>query len=138
MAKEQPKTTHMKIFNWFFIVCFVIFAALQYNDPDPYIWVPIYLYAAFLCWQSIKGKYNPLLYLIGYVVYGAYAIYKIFDANGVIDWITKDHAQNIAETMKAETPWVEEAREFFGLVIILVVMVINQVYLIKKRKAVNR
>lgn len=128
----------MKIFNWFFIVCFVIFAALQYNDPDPYIWVPIYLYAAFLCWQSIKGKYNPLLYLIGYVVYGAYAIYKIFDANGVIDWITKDHAQNIAETMKAETPWVEEAREFFGLVIILVVMVINQVYLIKKRKAVNR
>lgn len=128
----------MKIFNWFFIVCFVIFAALQYNDPDPYKWVPIYLYAAFLCWQSIKGKYNPLLYVIGYVVYGAYAIYKIFDANGLIDWITKHNAQNIAETMKAEKPWVEESREFFGLVIILVVMIINQVYLIRKRKAINQ
>ena len=46
----------MRVFNWFFIVVFIIFAALQYNDPDPYIWVPIYLYAAFLCWLSIRKK----------------------------------------------------------------------------------
>lgn len=128
----------MKIFNWFFIVCFIIFAALQYNDPDPYIWVPIYLYAAFLCWQSIKGKFSPLLYLIGYIVYGAYALYKIFDANGLIDWITKHNAENIAETMKAEKPWVEESREFFGLIIILVVMIINHIYLKRKQRGIAK
>jgi len=125
----------MKIFNWFFIVCFVLFAALQYNDPDPYIWVPIYLYAAFLCWQATKNKFSLPLYIIGYVVYGAYAAYKIFDANGLIDWITKHNAENIAETMKAEKPWVEESREFFGLVIILIVMIIDHIYLLKKKKA---
>jgi len=125
----------MKIFNWFFIVCFVIFAALQYNDPDPYIWVPIYLYAAFLCWQAIKNKFSLPLYIIGYVAYGAYAIYKIFDANGIIDWITKHNAENLAETMKAQKPWVEESREFFGLVIVLVVMIIDHIYLLKKKKA---
>ncbi|MES1223442.1 MAG: transmembrane 220 family protein [Bacteroidota bacterium] len=127
----------MKIFNWFFVVCFVLFAAVQYNDPDFYTWIPLYLYVAFLCWQATKGKFVALLYWIGYIVYVPYAIYKVFDANGVIDWITKDHAQNIAETMKAETPWVEEAREFFGLVIIITVMVINHIYLTCKKKAVQ-
>ncbi|HWB28648.1 MAG TPA: transmembrane 220 family protein [Chitinophagaceae bacterium] len=126
----------MKIFNWFFIFCFIVFAALQYNDPDPYVWMPIYLYAAFLCWQSIKGKFNPLLYWIGYIVYGAYALYKVFDANGLIDWITKDHMENIAGTMKAETPWVEETREFFGLVIVITVLLINHIYLSRRKKKI--
>jgi hypothetical protein len=124
----------MKIFNWFFIVAFVIFAALQYNDPDPYIWVPIYLYAAYLCWQAIRKKFSPPAYWIGFVIYGAYALYKMFDENGLIDWITKHNGQNIAETMKAETPWVEETREFFGLVIVIVVLVINYIYLSRLKK----
>ena len=124
----------MKIFNWFFIVCFIVFAGLQYNDPDPYIWMPIYLYAAYLCYLSIKNKFNPILYWIGYIVYGAYAIYKVFDTNGLIDWMTKHNAQNIAGTMKAETPWVEETREFFGLVIVIGVLVINHIYLSKRQQ----
>lgn len=128
----------MKIFNWFFIVAFVIFAALQYNDPDPYIWMPIYLYAAYLCWLSIGKKFSPPAYWIGFAVYGAYALYKMFDENGLIDWITKHNGQNIAETMKAETPWVEETREFFGLVIVIVVLLINYIYLSRLKKSPSK
>ena len=52
----------MKIFNFFFVIVFIVFAALQYNDPDPYIWVPLYLYAALLCWLATKKKFNkPVL-----------------------------------------------------------------------------
>jgi hypothetical protein len=127
----------MKIFNFFFVFVFVVFAALQYNDPDPYIWIPLYLYAAFLCWQASRNKFNPKAYWLGFAVYGAYAIYKIFDENGLADWITKHHAQNIAATMKAETPWVEESREFFGLLIILAVMLINYRWLKKQDKAAS-
>jgi Transmembrane family 220, helix len=127
----------MKIFNFFFVFVFIVFAALQYNDPDPYIWIPLYLYVAFLCWQAAKNKFYPTAYWIGFVVYGAYAIYKAFDENGLADWITKHHAQNIAETMKAETPWVEESREFFGLIIILVVMIINYTWLKKRQKKIK-
>lgn len=128
----------MKIFNFFFVFVFIVFAALQYNDPDPYVWMPLYLYAALLCWLAIRKKFNPKAYWLGFAVYGAYAIYKIFDENGLVDWIRKHHAQNIAETMKAETPWVEESREFFGLVIMIVVLAINYFYLTKYHKRIKK
>ncbi|HEY2348102.1 MAG TPA: transmembrane 220 family protein [Puia sp.] len=124
----------MKVFNGFFIVTFILFAALQYNDPDPYVWMPIYLYAALLCWLSIRKKFSPAAYRAGFIVYGSYALYKAFDENGLIDWITKHKAQNIAGTMKAETPWVEEAREFFGLIIVIAVLAINYIYLSRQKK----
>jgi Transmembrane family 220, helix len=49
----------MKIFNILFCILFIISAALQYNDPDPYVWMPIYLYGAALCWLAFRGKYYP-------------------------------------------------------------------------------
>ena len=118
----------MKIFNIFFCFVFVVFAALQYNDPDPYIWMPIYLYTSVLCWLASKNKFYPKAYWLGIALYAAYALYKAFDTNGLIDWLTKHNAENIAGTMKAETPWVEETREFFGLVILIAVLLINYFY----------
>ena len=115
----------MKVFNIIFIVVFILFAAVQYNDPDPYLWIPIYLYPAVLCYLAIQYKYPIRGYYIGFVIFGIYAIYKIFDENGVIDWIRFHQATSIASTMKAEQPWIEETREFFGLVIILVVLAIK-------------
>jgi hypothetical protein len=128
----------MRIFNWFFIVTFIVFAALQYNDPDPYIWMPIYLYAAVLCWLSIRNNFSAAAYRTGFVIYGGYALYKVFDANGVADWLSKHHAQNIAGSMKADTPWVEETREFFGLIIVIIVLVINYIYLSKQKNRFNK
>ena len=118
----------MRFFNIFFCLAFVLFAALQYNDPDPYVWIPVYLYGAVLCGLAFRNKFYPWAYLIGITVYALYAVYKVFDQNGLIDWITRHHAENIAETMKAEQPWIEESREFFGLVILIVVLLIDYVY----------
>lgn len=116
----------MKTFNYLFTFIFVLFAALQYNDPDPYLWIPIYFYPAYLCLQEARNKkVLKEFYQIGFIGFGLYAIYKMFDTNGIIVWIKYHNASSIASTMKAETPWVEESREFFGLVIILVVMSIN-------------
>jgi hypothetical protein len=115
----------MKAFNIFFILVFILFAAVQYNDPDPYLWMPIYLFPAVLCYLAIQHKYPKKAYWIGFSIFGVYAMYKLFDENGVIDWIKYHQASSIASTMKAELPWVEETREFFGLVIILIVLAIN-------------
>jgi len=126
----------MKIFNIFFCIVFIFFSALQYNDPDPYVWMPIYLYTAVLCWLAFRNKYFPGAYLLGIAVYAVYATYKFFDENGVWDWMTKHHAANIANTMKAEQPWIEETREFFGLVILIVVLLIDYFYVKRKRKQI--
>ena len=128
----------MKVFNVFFIIVFVFSAALQYNDPDPYIWVPIYLYAALLCYWAIKKKYNPTLYFIGLAVYIPYAIYLFISKTGVLNWITEHHGENIAETMKATKPWIEETREFFGLMIVVVVLVINMIWLKRNARVASR
>lgn len=122
----------MKVFNIVFVVLFIIAAALQYNDPDPYIWVPIYLYGALLCYKAIQQKYNPLLYIPGLLIYSAYAIYLYLDKTGVLTWVTKHNAENIAETMKASKPWIEETREFFGLLILIIVLLINMFRLKKE------
>lgn len=124
----------MKIFNWLFIVLFAISAGLQYNDPDPYIWVPIYLFAAYLCYESIKGRFNKKLYWLGFLVYTGYAIGLFFDRDGVMSWIGAHHAENLVETMKAEKPWIEESREFGGLAICIIVLGINYIYLNNKTK----
>ena len=124
----------MKIFNIFFCIVFLIFAGLQYNDPDPYIWIPIYLYAAILCWRAAQNKYYTKAYLFGILIYAGYALYLFFIDDGVLDWMQKHHGENIAGTMKAETPWVEETREFFGLIILIVVLGINFIYAKKKKR----
>ncbi|TFF40782.1 transmembrane 220 family protein [Mucilaginibacter psychrotolerans] len=119
----------MKIFNLVFVFIFIVFAALQYNDPDPYIWAPIYLYSAAICYLASQKKFYPKAYLAGLIVYGAYAAYLFFDKTGVIDWVTEHNHESMVQTMKAEKPWIEESREFFGLVILIVVIGFNWAYM---------
>ncbi len=118
----------MKFFNIFFCIVFILFAVVQNNDPDPYLWVPIYLYPALLCFlKFIQKPISRIAYWAGFLVFGVYAIYKMFDTNGIIDWVQFHNASNIASNMKAEKPWIEESREFFGLLIILIVLGINYI-----------
>lgn len=126
----------MKIFNITFCILFIISGALQYNDPDPWLWIPLYLYGALLCWLAFRSKYHPRAYLAGIAVYGIYALYKLFEKDGAWDWLTRHQAENIAASMKAETPWIEDTREFFGLIILMAVLLIN--YNHAKRKAKSR
>ena len=127
----------IKILNIFFCIIFLIFAGLQYNDPDPYLWIPIYLYAAVLCALAANSKFYPVAYWVGIIAYGLYALYEFFGKDGVLEWIQKHHAENIAQTMKAEAPWIEETREFFGLVILIGVLLMNYFYSKKKNSSKN-
>jgi hypothetical protein len=128
----------MKIFNILFSVLFLISAGLQYNDPDPYIWIPIYLFGAILCWLAFRGKFYPKAYLFGIVIFIGYALYFFFTENGVLDWIQKHNAENITASMKASAPWIEDTREFFGLVILIIVLLVNYLYAKKKSRRLRR
>ncbi len=118
----------MKALNIFFIILFVFSALVQYNDPDPYIWVPLYLYGAALCFLSIRKKYKSSLFIGGIIVYTLYGLYLLFDKNGVISWVKDHEAENIVQSMKATKPWIEETREFFGLLLLISALVINMIW----------
>ena len=118
----------MKAANVFFIILFLLSALLQYNDPDPLIWIAIYLYGATLCLLALKGRYNIILYVAGLLIYVSYAAYLFFSDTGVLNWIKEHDAENIAQSMKATKPWIEETREFFGLIILIAALVINMIW----------
>ncbi|WP_153797698.1 transmembrane 220 family protein [Foetidibacter luteolus] len=128
----------MKPFNYCFFFLFVLFAAVQYNDPDPYIWVPIYLYSAALCFLAARRHFYPKAYAVGVIVYVLYALWLFFDKTGVLDWATEHKAENIAQSMKATKPWIEETREFFGLLILIAVLGYNWRYYLKRVKGSAR
>jgi Transmembrane family 220, helix len=117
-----------KIFNLICCIFFILFAALQYNDPDPDIWIPIYLYGAVLCGLAFKSSYHCRAYIAGIAVYFVYALYLFFAKDGVWDWLNNHSAEYIAQTIQTQKPWIEESREFFGLVILIAVLLINYFY----------
>lgn len=115
----------MKSFNIIMAVLFIVSAALQYNDPDPLLWISLYGYGAYLCINRFRGKYQPRGYALAIMVYSIYAAYLFIDKNGVLSWLKDHHAESLVTTMKAEKPWIEETREFGGLLILMVSMTIN-------------
>lgn len=124
----------MKLLNTVFIVLFTFSAAFQYNDDDFYIWIPIYLYGATLCFFALKRKYNKILYIIGFAVYFSYAFFLILSKNGVLVWLKEHQAENIVQSMKAVKPWIEETREFFGLLLLIFALFANVVWLSRTRQ----
>lgn len=115
----------MKTFNLVAAILFVLFAALQYNDPDPYIWIPIYVVSAYVCFQTYKGKFDRFSHWIIVAFCLIYAVRLMIDPNGVIAWFKEHGAENLVQSMKATKPWIEQTREFGGLLIILLVTSVN-------------
>ncbi|HRN58161.1 MAG TPA: transmembrane 220 family protein [Agriterribacter sp.] len=115
----------LSVLNIVFFIAFIWFARVNMNDKDAWLWVSIYLIAAVLCGLAAFKYYYPLLYIPVVSFYLLYAIILFFVKDGVLDWITKYKAQNIAATMQATKPYIEKTREFFGLLIITGALLIN-------------
>ena len=113
------------ILNVLFFLAFVAFAYVNANDKDAWLWVSIYMLAAICCGLAIFKKYYPSIYLVLISFYLVYAIILFFAKDGVRDWITKYNRESIVESMQATKPYIEKTREFFGLLVISVALVIN-------------
>ncbi len=115
----------MPIFNALCCLAFLYFAYLNLNDKDSWLWVTIYVVAAACCGAAAFHQYFPEVYLGATAFYLVYAVYLFFVKDGVRDWITKHRRENIAATMQATKPWIEQTREFFGLLIISTALMVN-------------
>ncbi|HKR04047.1 MAG TPA: transmembrane 220 family protein [Bacteroidia bacterium] len=103
----------MKFIPMFFLIMFVVFALLQYNDPDPVQWMFAYLSAAFLSFLAFKGK---LVNYIAFIAAGIYLVAAFYQWPPQYDGLTGN--------MDAD-PNIELGRESLGLIICAVVTLIN-------------
>ena len=113
------------ILNVVFCLAFAGFAYVNLNDKDSWLWVPIYMVASICCGLAAFGKYYPVVYLIAIAFYIIYAIRLFFAKDGVKDWILTYHTPSLVESMQATKPYIEQAREFFGLLIISGALAMN-------------
>ncbi len=110
----------MKYLSIFFALMFMAFAALQVNDPDPILWILIYGVMAVVSVMAIFDYYNRKL-MTGLTV--LFAAYMIILFPGVSEWLQQDNKSALFDdVMKMEYPYIEESREFLGLLICLVVL----------------
>lgn len=123
----------MRIVNFILAIMFLTFAFVQVNDPDPVIWILIYGAMAVLSIMAIFEFY-PKKFIIGLLV--VYALYAIVYAPGVMEWLKQDNKALLFDDLaKMQYPYIEESREFLGLLICIIVLII---FLLRSRKVVKR
>lgn len=108
---------------------FVLFAAVQINDPDPYIWIPVYLYASVISFLVFKGMYIKWLLLISAIAYLTFSI-STFPPS-LYNWMM-DEINNTSLSMK--TPSMEEARESLGSMICFVFIFTYFIHAVFRKK----
>jgi hypothetical protein len=107
---------------------FLLFAAVQYNDPDPFRWMMVYGGVSVVYILAIFGKYNRPIVWLGIA---AIVIWMGLLLPDFWNWV-KIGSPNIAGQMKAETPYIEFTREFFGLMLAGLALAWQQFYFRKK------
>ncbi|TAH25507.1 MAG: hypothetical protein EAZ07_06910 [Cytophagales bacterium] len=120
----------MKIIYALFLLVYSSFIIVQYNDPDPFIWITIYGYGLLMILLGFINRYNQYFTLSGIIAYTIGALYLL---PSVIEWIEKEKGHNLMQRMVDNKMYIEETREFGGLIIASLLLVV-QYFLERKRK----
>ncbi|MNJ91442.1 hypothetical protein D3C87_90940 [compost metagenome] len=115
----------LSILNSIFCIAFILFAYVNLNDSDFWLWVPIYMIASICCGFAVFNHFYPTVYLAAISFYIVYAVILFFVKDGVRDWILRYKRPSLVESMQATKPYIEKTREFFGLLIISGALAIN-------------
>lgn len=102
----------MRIFSMFWMIVFGLFALVQYNDPDPWLWIPIYMASVYTSYLAFKGQFPVFVLSAMVIVYIAGAVF--YFPGSISTWI---HAEEQAKSLEMQMPFIEEAREAMGLLI---------------------
>lgn len=98
----------MKIFRYSIALMFVLFGAVQFNDPDPEYWASWYFALALLCVLDARGKLSRFVWLLP-VIIGLVWLMRI--------WPEAWEGLGLGDGLQMKTDNVERARESGGLII---------------------
>ena len=96
----------------FWVILMFVVAGLQFNDPDPVPWVAVYG-ACGMTWL-LRALHREVVFLemalLGVLIFWMGAL-----SHGVMGLIEVGSIGDMFASMSDDTPYVELAREFFGL-----------------------
>ena len=110
-----------KVTHYIIAGLFVVSAAVQYNDPDPWLWILIYgsvALVAIVKTQFPQVNFGPLIITLLLIL----TFYAFTFIPSVIDFWNSSNKSDLVGKMKAEDPWIEGAREFGGLIIAVIAL----------------
>ena len=121
----------MKIVNLILTVMFLVFSFVQVNDPDPLLWIFFYGAMAIVCVLAAFKIYSRIALLILLLIFAGYSIILI---PGVMEWLAQDDLSGLFDNVaKMQHPYIEEAREFLGLLICVIVVIIQLVMALRAK-----
>lgn len=121
-----------RVVNFLLAAMFLLFAFVQLNDPDPVIWILIYGSMAMFCILAMFEFYPQKVMIAVFILFAAYGV-TYFD--GVMAWFQSENKSELFdEVAKMNTWYIEEAREFLGLLICIFVL---GFYLLRSRRLVK-
>ncbi len=103
-----------KIIHTLLFLVFLAFSAVQYNDPDALGWIVVYLMVALPFILNVFGIYRRSIVIgLCIVVFGFSIVYM----PGFFDFLKTSDKKALFGEMTADRMYLEETREFFGLLI---------------------
>lgn len=103
-----------RIISFILFVVFGLFSYWQANDLDAGLWVTLYALIALISLLRVFNVYSrPIttVLMIGFLIFSFWYI------DGFFEWLGSDDKGRVFGTMTPEYPYVEESREFLGLIL---------------------
>ena len=100
------------LLNSLFLLAYLLSAAVQFNDPDPWRWVAVYLAAAAMCiawFRRRLPRWYAALLLVASLVWIGTLLPAV---------VGKVSPQALFESLSMQSRSVEEAREIGGLLLV--------------------
>ncbi len=105
----------MRIVNFILAILFLLFAFVQIDDPDPVIWILIYGSMAVL---SILAAFRIFHLRVILALLVSLTVYSFFHLPGLLEWLQSENKAELFDDLaKMNHLYIEESREFLGLVI---------------------
>lgn len=115
----------MKLAFFLIALVFIAFAYLQFNDPDPYLWVTFYGLVALLSALRVVGFYSKRSIILTMAALGMFSLSLL---PHVLDWLQSDHPGELFGEMIYSKPHIEGTREFLGLMIAEIALVAQLIW----------
>ena len=116
----------LRLFAIVMALTFLVFAGLQYNDPDPIIWIPIYLYLVLVSILVLNRKISQVVLFVSALAFLVGAFYL---------WPAQWEGVALQHGMK--TVNIEAGRESLGLALGCVTLLIYGLAINRRRAVIS-